>query len=1042
MDNIIRHSLSHRLLVLMATVFVAALGLFLVPKLAVDIFPDLTAPTVTILTETPGLASEETELQVTFPIETAMNGAPNVRRVRSSSSLGLSVVWVEFAWGTDIFLARQLVNEKLQTVQENLPQNIHQPTMAPISSIMGEIILIGLCYKDVSPDKQQQMERMLELRSIADWNIRRRLLSVSGVSQVVPIGGGVKEFQVLIEPAQLRSYGISLEEVETALQKSNHNFSGGIYFESGQEHVVRGIGRITSKDDIENSLITLKQKVPVLLKHIAEVRFGPAIKRGDGSLNGQEAVILSVQKQPHANTLELTKRLDEILDQVQLAYPDIQVNKHIFRQADFITVAINNVKRALVEGAILVFLVLLPFTGSLRVTAITTLVIPLSLLVATLAMYFFNFSINTMTLGGMAIAIGMLVDDAIIFIDNIARRLRQNAKRLDGTQANTDSVIFHASKEVMNSVLFATLIIIVVFLPLFFLSGVEGRMFQPLGFSFIFSLSASLLVAVTLIPALGSYLLSHAKFLKQESDTICVRFFKRCYHPVLDFSLRCPRFIIGTSILSMLSAIFLFTLLGRSFLPGFNEGSLTIIVETLPGTSLEQSNVLGAMAEKILLRREEVLSTARRTGRSELDEHAEGVHFSEIDVRIQLEGKNRERVLAEIRRDLSALPGALVSVGQPISHRIDHILSGTEAAIAVKLYGDDLDKMRQKAKNIEEQMKQVEGVVDLFVEQQINIPETKIIVLRNEVARHGLQVDDVARQVQIALAGRHVSRVIEGEKSHDIVLKLHDNARGNFAAIGNCLIDTYAGKIPLFHIATIIKTAGPNIINREDVKRKIVIQANVSGRDLGNVISDVKKKIAPLNIEQDKGYYVVYGGQFESQENAARLMLFLSLLSLVCIFFFLYMAFANVRAAMLVIANLPLALMGGVIAIFFTDGILSVASMIGFITLFGIATRNGIMLVCHYNYLLTNERKTLRDAVYQGSMERLSPIMMTAITAGLGLLPLVLEGSKAGNEIQSPMALVILGGLWTSTLLNVIVIPSLFLKFGLGAEKKHTKGQP
>lgn len=1035
MDKIIQLSLTHRFLVLILTLSIVALGVFLFPKLVVDIFPDLTAPTVTIMTETPGLAPEETELQVTFPIETAMNGAANVRRVRSSSSLGLSVVWVEFDWGTDIFLARQLVNEKLQTIQENLPPSIHQPMMSPISSIMGEIILVGLSYKDVAKNKQEQMERMLNLRSLADWDIRRRLLAVSGVSQVVPIGGGVKEFQVLIYPEKLRHYGITLEEVENALRKSNENFSGGIYFESGQENIIRGIGRIKNRADIENSVVTLREKVPVLLKHLADVRFGAAVKRGDGSVNGEEAVILSVQKQPHANTLELTKKLDEILEQFQISNPDINVNSHIFRQSDFITVAIDNVKKSLWEGAILVFLILLPFMGSLRVTMITAIAIPLSLLVAILSMYFFKLSINTMTLGGMAIAIGMLVDDAIVFIENIVRRLRQNEQQPEQLKKDQRSVIFHACMEVLNAILFATLIIIVVFLPLFFLSGVEGRMFQPLGFSFVFALFASLIVALTLTPALGSYLLSDAKFLQQDKDPIILRYFKWCYHPILNLSLQFPKCIICFAAIVMISGFFLFSLLGKSFLPGFNEGSLTVIVETLPGTSLDQSNVLGKMAEKILLQRSEVLSTARRTGRSELDEHAEGVHFSEIDVRIQLEGKNREQILSSIRKELASIPGALVSIGQPISHRIDHILSGTEAAIAVKLYGDNLDTMRQIAQQIREQMEKVDGVVDLFVEQQINIPQTQIVVHRDKASQYGLQVEDVASQVQISLAGKQVSRMMDGEKSYDILLRFEDRSRDNFEAIGACLIDTPSGKIPLSQISTVRKTMGPNIINRENVKRKIVVQANVSGRDLGNVIADIKKMIAPLNIEKNKGYYVVYGGQFESQENAAQLIFFLSILAMGCIFFFLYMALETLRAAVLVIANLPLAVAGGVVAIFFSNGILSVASMIGFITLFGIATRNGIMLVSHYQYLMDHEGKTLYEAIYVGSMERLAAIMMTALTTGLGLLPLVLEGNKAGNEIQSPMALVILGGLFTSTLLNMIVIPSLFLKFGLSQTK-------
>ncbi|MAT59444.1 MAG: CusA/CzcA family heavy metal efflux RND transporter [Ignavibacteriae bacterium] len=1026
-DKLIQFSLNRRLIVLISALLLLILGTYITLDLPVDVFPDLTAPTVTIITEAHGMAAEEVEMLVTFPIETSVNGATDVRRVRSSSAAGISIVWVEFDWGTDIYTARQIVNEKMQTAAAGLPKGIDNPQLAPISSIMGEIMLVGLSIDEKNNSKNLTE---MDLRTIADFEIRRRLLSINGVSQVIPIGGAVKQYQILVSPEKLHAYNLSLNEVLKAAEESNENSSGGSYMDSGSEYLIRGIGRVQTIEDIANSVVTTRNGVPIFMRDVAEVKIGPAIKIGDGSSNAKPAVILTVQKQPQTNTIELTEKIESSLNEIQKTLPEgIIINTDIFKQSDFINTSIGNVIDALRDGAILVIIVIFFFLWNFRTTFISVLAIPLSIVVTIIIFQLFDIMINTMSLGGIAIAIGALVDDAIIDVENVFRRLKGNRLLPEDERRNPLVVIFEASKEIRAPMVNATLIIVVVFLPLFFLSGVEGRLLRPMGFAYITSIFASLFVALTVTPVLSYYLLSKADFMKNEGDTWLVAKLKVLYERTLKFTLKHPKTIIISSLAALVITIAVIPFLGRSFLPEFNEGSLTLSLVTLPGTSLEESNKMGNLAEEIILSHPEVKSTARRTGRAELDEHAQGVNAAELDVRFELNGKSKEEFINELRNSLTVLPGTNVTIGQPIGHRIDHMLSGTRANIAVKVFGTNLQQLRSIAASVKEEMEKVEGAVDVAVDQEVEVPQTKIKFNRTAMARYGVTVGQLAEAIDIAFNGETATEIREGQNTFDLVVRFNENNRGSIHKIQNALFDTPLGaKVPLSQLAEVVNEKGPNRISRENVQRKIVVQANVSGRDLRSVVDEMQNNIQ-TNVNFPQGYFVEFGGQFESEQEATKIITLLSLVSVGAIFLILYLQFGNFKYSLFILVNLPLALIGGVWSVYFTDGIISVASLVGFITLFGIATRNGILMIAHYKHLL-EEGKEFTQAVIQGSIERLNPILMTAITAGLALVPLALGSGEPGKEIEAPMAIVILGGLFTSTALNMVVVPSLFHKFG------------
>ncbi len=1020
MDRVIQWSLNNRLFVVVAAVAISIYGAFTTVRMPVDVFPDLTAPTVTILTEAHGLAPQEVEALVTFPLESSMNGATGVRRVRSASGIGISVVWVEFDWGTDIYVARQIVNEKLQLVAAQIPPEIGPPTLAPISSIMGEILFLSLKSDRHSP---------LELRDTADWVIRKRLLSIPGVAQVVPIGGGVKQFQVLISPEKLQAFGVSLHEVVSALEGSNQNSSGGFLVQGAQERLIRGVGRINSGADVERTVVAVHDGVPVLVGQVSDVVVGPAIKRGEGSSNAEPAVVMGVLKQPGANTLILTRQIDHHLDEIQKTLPEgMQIDRQLFRQSDFIQTAIANVSVALRDGAILVAIILFLFLLNFRTTLISLAALPVSLLVSVLAMEAVGVTINTMTLGGLTIAIGALVDDAIIDVENVFRRLRENGAMPESARRPTLEVVFQASREVRASIVFATLIVMLVFLPIFFLTGVEGRLLAPLGFAYLVAIAASLVVALTLTPALCSYVLPGSRSLTH-GDSFLVRWLKSAYRPTLLLSLRHGWTVIAASMVMLGGTLVMVPFMGRTFLPDFNEGALTLSAVTLPGTSLEESDRLGQRIERTLLSFPEVVWTARRQGRAELDEHAQDVNSSEIDVRLEMRDRSKAEFLAALREKLSGIPGLVIVIGQPLSHRIDHMLSGTRANIAIKLFGDDLYQLRASAEDIRKVMTKVNGAVDISVEQQVDIPQLFISFDRERIARYGLRTGELAEVIETAFAGQKASQVLDGQRTYDLVVRYRDDQRADPEAIGNTPIDTPGGaKIPLKMLASVREDVGPNVITRENVQRKIVVMANVGGRDLRSVINDIRRGIE-RDVKLPQGYYVVYGGQFESESDATRTISFLGLFVIAGIFLLLFLAFRKVRTALLIMVNLPLALIGGVIAVYLGGGVLSVASLVGFITLFGIATRNGIMMVSHYEHLQDVEGTTLDEAVMRGSMERLSPILMTALCAGLALIPLVLAGDQPGNEIQAPMGVVILGGLLSATALNMLVVPVLYTLF-------------
>jgi CzcA family heavy metal efflux pump len=1016
MDHIIRWSIGNRLFVVIAALALTIYGTLTTLRMPVDVFPDLTAPSVTVVTEAHGLAPQEVETLVTFPIETAVNGATDVRRVRSASAIGISIVWVEFDWGTDKYIARQIVNEKLQLVSAQLPPEV-TPTLAPISSIMGEILFVALRSDQHTP---------MEVREVADWTIRRRLLALPGVAQVVPIGGEVRQYQVRVDPARLGAFDVTLEQVAESLRESNQNSTGGFYVRGGQEALIRGVGRIGSAADIEQIVVAVHNDVPILVSQIADVEIGAAIKRGEGSSDAKPAVVLGIQKQPGANTLDLTERIDKELDAIQATLPaGMLIERNKVRQAEFIETAVNNVSVALRDGAILVAIILFLFLFNVRATLISLASLPLSLLVAIIAMNALGITVNTMTLGGLTIAIGALVDDAIIDVENVVRRLRENRALPAAEQRPATDVIYEASREVRGSIVFATLIVMVVFLPLFFLSGVEGRLLRPLGFAYLVAIFASLVVALTLTPALCAYILPRARALAHE-DSFVVRHLKNAYRPLLERTVHRPALVIVGAAAALAAAIALVPFLGRTFLPEFNEGALTVAAVTLPGTSLAESDRLGRRIEEVLLSFPEVISTARRTGRAELDEHAQDVNAAEIDVRLRPGKRSKEEFLAELRTQLTTVPGVVTTLGGPIAHRIDHMLSGTRASIAIKIFGDDLTALRAAAKQVETVMKGVSGVVDLTIEQQVDVPQLTLAFDRPAIARYGLRSGELAEIVETAYAGAKITQVLENQRTYDVVLRYGDEHRADLEAIRSTVIDTPSGaRVPLRMLADIREDVGPNTISRENVQRRITVSANVSERDLRSVIDDIQRGIQ-RDVKLPTGYYVAYGGQFESEQAASRTISLLGGLMIAAIFLLLFLAFRSTRNALLIMVNLPLALIGGVIAVFLGGGIVSIASLVGFITLFGIATRNGIMMISHYEHLRTAEGASFDEAVVRGSLERLSPVLMTALCAGLALIPLVLAGSEPGNELQAPMGIVILGGLLSSTALNMLVVPALY----------------
>lgn len=1023
LDALIRWSIKNRLSVVAAAVLLLVAGTITAVRMPVDVFPDLTAPTVTVLTEAHGMAPEEVETLVTFPIETAVNGATGVRRVRSSTSQGISIVWVEFDWGTDIYRARQIVGEKLQLVGASLPGDAGPPVLAPISSIMGEIMLVAITGEGNATE--------MEMRSVADWTVRRRLLAVPGVSQVVPLGGEVRQYQVLVDPHRLPAYDLTLEDVLRAAEGSNVNASGGVFMEGGQEYLIRGTGRVGTVEDIGTTVLAVRNGTPVLIRDVADVRIGPGVPIGRGSANARPAVILSIQKQPGTNTLELTERIDETLAEIEENLPPgMSINRGIFRQADFIETAVENVLEALRDGAILVVVILFLFLWSFRTTFISVMAIPLSLVTAVFALELFGITINTMTLGGMAIAIGALVDDAVIDVENVFRRLRENRHLPEAERLPAHEVIFLGSKEIRASIVTATFIISIVFVPLFFLSGIEGRMLRPLGLAYIVAIMASLVVALTVTPALAAYLLPSSKALETEEESWIVRALKGAYARTLGPVLRHPLPVMAGAGALVVVAVAAVPTLGRSFLPEFQEGTLVISAISIPGTSLDESDALGRRIEEILLTHPAVVETARRTGRAELDEHAQGANAAEIDVRLDLEDHHYDAVVEELRQNLGAVPGTQITIGQPIGHRIDHMLSGTRANIAVKLFGPDLHQLRTLASQIETAVSDVPGTVDVAAEQQADVPQARVAMNRPAMARYGVTPEHLAEAIDVAFAGEAVSQVLEEQRSYDLVVRFAAPFRGSIEAVRSARISTPAGgQVALSSLAQVRRDVGPNMISRENVQRKIVVQANVAGRDVGGVVEDIREHVRD-EVDLPQGYYVEYGGQFESAEQATRRITLLSLLSLALILLLLYMEFRSVRQALLVMVNLPLALVGGVFAVLLTGGVLNIATLVGFITLFGIAVRNGILMVSHYNHLL-DEGVSLSEAVWRGSMERLNPVFMTALTAGLALLPLALAGGEPGNEIQSPLAVVVLGGLLTSLALNMVVVPVLFARYGV-----------
>ena len=1062
LNKIIHFSLQNRILVLVASVLLLIGGTYTAVHTEVDVFPDLTAPTVVVMTEANGMAAEEVEQLVTFPIETAVNGATHVRRVRSSSTHSFSVVWVEFDWDTDIYLARQIVSEKLSLVAEELPEGVGKPTLGPQSSILGEMMIIGLTADSTS---------MLDLRTLADWTIRPRLLSTGGVAQVAVLGGDIKEYQIQLDPERMRHYGVTLGQILEATRGMNLNANGGVIYEYGNEYIVRGLTATTNTELLGKTVVKAtsdelqatsgsgsNSSLPILLEDVADVRIGAQTpKLGLASERGKPAVLLTVTKQPATSTLELTAKLEASLKDLQKNLPpDVKVSTDIFRQSRFIESSIGNVQKSLIEGGIFVVIVLFLFLANVRTTIISLVTLPLSLVVSILVLHYMGLTINTMSLGGMAIAIGSLVDDAIVDVENVYRRLHENRLLPPERRLPILQVVFNASREVRMPILNSTLIIVVSFVPLFFLSGMEGRMLVPLGIAFITALAASTVVALTLTPVLCSYLLrnkedKHSKEIQElpevtakdssespaspsrntnganSGDSAVARTLKKAYGALLEKALHHKRAVLGCTIALFAVALGLFFTLGRSFLPPFNEGSFTINVSSLPGISLEESDAIGRRAEELLLTIPEIQTVARKTGRAELDEHALGVNTSEIEAPFELKDRPRSEVVAEVREKLGSIVGANIEIGQPISHRIDAMLSGTKANIAIKLFGDDLNRMFALGNEIKDKIQDVEGVADLTVEQQIERPQLTITPRREMLARYGITLSQFAEYVNACLAGEAVSQVYEQGKSFNLTVRMRDDLRDQAQKIGNLMIDTGNGlQVPLNYVADIRSTMGPNTISRENVKRKIVISANVADRDLRSVVNDIQERI-DTQIQLPEGYHVEYGGQFESEQAASRTLMLTSFMSIVVIFLLLYHEFRSTKESAIILINLPLALIGGVFALLLTTGEVSIPAIIGFISLFGIATRNGMLLISQYNHLQREEGYGIYDSVLRGSLDRLNPILMTALSSALALIPLALGGDLPGNEIQSPMAKVILGGLLTSTFLNGFIIPIVYL---------------
>ncbi|MBQ2421967.1 MAG: efflux RND transporter permease subunit [Flavobacteriales bacterium] len=1021
LNNIIKFSIKNRIFILITSVVLTIAGVYTTQRMDVDVFPDLNAPTVTVMTEAKGLAPEEVERVVNFPLETALNGATGVRRVRSSATTGFSVVWVEFDWGMDIYRARQIVSEKLSTLVDAFPASVGTPTMGPQSSILGEMYIVAL----TSPKGEVSME---ELRTLGDWTFRPRLMSVQGVAQATVIGGDIKEYQILFSPEKMNYHGVTLDELLDATREFNENSTGGILYQWGNEYIVRGLVSTTHTEDIARCVVKSVDGYPVTIGDIATVKTGgksPIL--GLASEKTVPAVLVTITKQPATNTIELTSRLDAAVDEISSKLPDgVHVSTDIFRQADFINHSINNIQRALIEGALFVVIVLFLFLMNGRTTIISLVALPLSLLVAILVMHMMGLTINTMSLGGMAIAIGSLVDDAIIDVENVYKRLKENHLLPPEERKGTLNVIYDASVEIRSSIVSATIITITAFIPLFFLSGMEGRMLIPLGIAFIVSLAASMVVAMTITPVLCYFLLKGEKSMKRsEKESPVSAFVKKWYEKALVWALHHKRICMGTMATVLILAVCIMTQLGRSFLPAFNEGSLSIGTSTLPGIDIHQNDSIGRIIEKKLLTIPEVKTVSRKTGRGELDEHALGANASELEVPFELKDRSRAEFFAHVRHTLSDIPGVAIEVGQPISHRIDAMLSGTSANIAIKIFGDDLNTMYRIGQDIQKKISGVEGIADVNLEPQIERAQLTIVPRRDMLAKYGIAMSHFKEYIDIALAGRVVSNVYQGSRVYDITVKADDASRSTMENIASMYIDTPMGKVTLDQICEVRSTAGPNTISRENVRRKIVLSANVADGDLGGAVKEIQE-IVNTQVSMPEGYHVEYGGQFESERQASRTLMLTSIFSLLVIFMMLYQQFKNLKISSLIMLNMPFALIGGVLAIWLTSGIISIPAIIGFISLFGIATRNGILLVSRYGQL-QEEGASLYDAVLHGSLDRLNPILMTALTSALALIPLAIGGDLPGNEIQSPMAKVILGGLLSSTLLNGFIIPIVYI---------------
>lgn len=1042
LNALIQFSLRHRFLVLLGALALSVYGAWLLPQIPVDVFPNLNRPTVTVLAESHGLAPEEVETLVTLPIESVLNGTPGVLRVRSSSGIGIAILYVEFDWDTDIYRNRQLIAERLQLLQGQLPPGI-QPVMGPITSIMGEIQFVGLTSPEgkVSP---------MELRTLGDWLIRPRLMTLSGVSQVVVMGGEVKQYQILVSSKKLQAKGLSLEDLKHALGEISENTTGGFINIGEKEFLIRPLGRAATLEEIENSLIGMHFGQPVSVKDVAEVRIGPKAKRGEGSINGKHSVVMTVQKQPSASTITLTKAIEEELKSIQKSLPEgVKLETDLFKQSHFIEAAIGNVEEALRDGILMVAVILFLFLMNFRTTAITLTAIPLSLLVTAIVFHIFGLGINTMTLGGLAIAIGELVDDAIVDVENVFRRLREN--KAEGSPKGFLRVVYEASSEVRNSIVLSTIIVVLVFLPLFALGGIEGRLFAPLGIAYIISIIASLFVSLTVTPVLCAYLLPASKAVEHKSDGPVVRGLKSLALRVLHLTLPRPLIVLGIAAILVAGAIALLPLMGRNFLPDFNEGTATIGVAASPGISLAASDALGIKIEEAILSVPEVKSTVRRTGRAEMDEHAEGVHWSEIDVDFKPEGRTKQIVLNEIREKIEKTGDVYVNIGQPISHRLDHLLSGVRAQIALKVFGPDLAELRRLGGETMGVMGTVNGIVDLQTEPLVLIPQLKIAVDREAGNRFGVRSGTLAEDLETALNGESVAQMIESQKRFDVFMRLDEESRSSPEFIGETIVKTMptGQRVKLGEVSNIYQGTGPNMVNREDMQRRIVVSANVSGRDLGSVVNEITTKLNE-KVQFPAGYFYKLGGQFESQQKASQRIVWLALLAMIGTFLVLYLHFHSVVLSLQVMLNVPLALVGSIVAVYITDRTLSVATFVAFITLCGIATRNGILLISHYLHLITEEKQPLtRETVIRGSLERLVPVLMTASTAALALIPLLLSRGEPGKEILYPVAVVIVGGLVSSTLLDLVVTPTLFLKYGPKAiqnyvrkhNKQHNEGE-